>query len=241
MAKVLSDVIYSTRVYLDEAAPQNFTAAEVLQAINSQYQALVTTAQTVWENYYITSTTTNTVANQQEYALPSTFFKTKRIEINYQPQVTNSTLQRALAIDTEGDPLNLGNTQLFNTALQGPTYYIQNNNLGFVPIPTEAGPDTAGNPTIKMWYIPYVVDMVDDTDNVNIPYADRYYQLIALGAAGLLLRKGQQQEAFATKYLANFESQLDKMKMELLDRQADGPVTFSITSYDDVDLGNYVF
>lgn len=213
----------------------------MLQAINEQYQAVVTTAQTVWENYYITATSTNTVANQQEYALPSTFFKTKRIEINYQPDIVNSALQRATAIDTEGDPLDLGNQVGFSTALSSPTYYIQNNNLGFIPIPTLAGPDLAGNKTIKMWYIPYVTDLVATTDDVNIPYADRYFGLISLGAAGLLLRKGQQQETFAAKYLADFESQLDKMKMELLDRQADGPVMFQTTNYEDVDVGSYIY
>ncbi len=65
------------------------------------------------------------------------------------------------------------------------------------------------------------VDLVNSTDNVNIPYADRFIYLVALRAAAQLLRKGQQEENNAQNYITEYEKGLVQMKTFLKERQAD--------------------
>src|SRR3990167_10538421 len=102
MAKTLSDCRSLLRSYLDENSPSDWTNAELNTLINQRYHRVYTAIVNVYEDYYSTTSTFNTVANQQEYTtsdnLPSDIYKIRRVEINYDTTITNGAPLRALPL-----------------------------------------------------------------------------------------------------------------------------------------------
>ena len=227
MAKTISNLRTQTRTYLDEASQSDWLDTEVDQAINDGYHEIITAIIEAFEEYYIITSLLNTVADQQEYAttdsLPSDIFKIRRVEINFDVSNANSVARRAIPVSMDSVITDLGNQQIGATSETYPNYYFfglgtgsSGVKLGFLPVPTRSGTNA-----IKIWYVPSQSDLTDSNTNVNIPYADRYYKLISLYAASTLLRKGQQEEIVAAKYMAEFNSGLTKMKQQLKSRIAD--------------------
>ena len=70
MSKDLAYLRAKTRTYLDESAQADWTDDEVDRDINSKYLAVYTAIVSVYDDYYSCKSTTNTVADQQEYGLP---------------------------------------------------------------------------------------------------------------------------------------------------------------------------
>jgi len=225
MAKLLSNIRTDVRLLLDETTPADWTAAQVDASINYAYHGIVTAVTETFEDYYITTTTFNSTADQQEYSqsdgMPTDFFKMRRVEINYDTTDTNSTPQRALRVILDDINRDLGNTSVSVTPQRAPAYYLigsgSNIKLGFLPVPDETGTNA-----IKIWYSYVVSDLSAATDALDIPYVDRYARLVGYGAAADLLRKGQQEELVAKQYILEYEGGLAKMKQELEDRVADG-------------------
>ncbi len=225
MAKQLSDAQFFVRMYLDEAAAADYTDQEVLVAINFGYHDVVGSVIEVKEDYYdtITKFTYAMVANQQEYAIDTTLVKPTRVEINFSPTVANSNPIKATPIKMNEDLINLNNTS--TVQLYGQVgYYLHGKQstqtIGFIPIPTVS--DVAPTKSISVWGIALPSDLVNSADMIDIPYADRFTYLIGLRAAAILLSKGQQEEANATKYLSRYEMEVEKMKNFLASRQEDG-------------------
>ena len=220
----LSDFRNDTRLLLDEATAADWSIAQVDRAINFAYHEIVAAAMEVFEDYYLKTDTWNSTADQQEYGttdgFPTDFFKIRRVEINYDTSVSTSSPRRALPITLDDVSRDLGNTSIGVTPQRNPAYYLfgqgSNLKLGFLPIPDETGTNA-----IKIWYVYYPADMSASTDTPDIPYPERYSRLIGYGAAGDLLRKGQQEEAAAARYRLEFEAGLEKMKQQLEDRRAD--------------------
>lgn len=238
MAKALSDLKFGVRVYLDESAQADWLDTEVFAAINQAYQDVVGHVMEVYENYYNTTTpfTYAIVANQQEYSISSSLIKVTRVEINYKPTDSNSQPLRAIPVQSDELRLNLQNSMAaggyFNAG-----YYLHGNvgtqKIGFVPIPQTA--DTTGQ-SISVWGVALPADLSADTDNVNIPYADRYVYLINLRAAALLLRKGQQEETSAVRYMQEYEAGIREMQTFLFERQADDTRMIEDAQLDDIDF-----
>jgi hypothetical protein len=241
MAKTLANLNTKTRTYLDEASAADWTDAEVKTADNSAYQDLCGKVMEVYENYYETTTpfTYAVVASQQEYTIDSSLIKVTRVEINYNPSDANSNAVRATSIKSDELPLNLAYSGTLGSTFNA-GYYIHgdigNQKIGFVPIPTNA--DTTGE-SISVWGNALPADLVSDSDNVNIPWADRFYYLICLRAAGELLRKGQQEEATAARYLAEYQAGVKEMQTFLRERQSDGVNMIQDALNDDIDFQTY--
>jgi len=225
MAKALSDLRSSTRVYLDEIIAADWSVAQVDEGINYIYHEVVTAIIEVYEDYYVgTPAEFDSEEDKQEYGedegFPTDFFKVRRVEINYDTSNSNSSPSKALPITSDDVKRDLGNTTIGITTKRNPGYYLHGHGshikLGFIPIPDETGTDA-----IKLWYVYFPVDLSATTDEPDIPYPDRYCRLIPLGAAADLLRKGQQEEAAAARYRLEFEAGLEKMKQQLEDRKAD--------------------
>lgn len=233
MAKTFANLKSQIRTYLDESSAYDWTDAEVAREANSGYQQVISAVMETYEDFYITTSQLSTVADQQEYnvssdSLPSDIFKIRRVEINYDVSNSNSVAYKARPESMDKVLSRLGNTNTGLYATSNPIYYLQGFGsdalLGFLPIPTKDGTNA-----IKLWYVAQQADLSDDTDNVNIPYADRYYAMIAKYAAGVLLRKGQQEEPAAGQYLGEFEADLDKMIRQLEDRLADSNKSIVVT------------
>lgn len=224
MAKTLANARTEVRIYLDESAAADFLDSEVDLAINRSYHDVAGAVMEIYEQFYSTTTpfTYAIVANQQEYAIDSSLIKVTRVEINYNPTTSGSTANRAIPIKTNEINSNLANTN--NSGIySSPAYYLHGSigaqKIGFVPVPTVA--DTTGQ-SISVWGIALPSDLSSASDNINIPYADRFAYLVGLRAAAQLLRKGQQEENNAQNYINEYEKGLMQMKTFLMDRQADG-------------------
>lgn len=233
MSKTLTVLRQQVRTYLDEATQNDWTDTEVDREINVGYLKAYTAVVTVFEDYYSTKATSATVANQQEYALPSDIYKIRRVEINYEPSNANSLPRKAVPVAMDSVLRDLGNSALGITVYRNPAYYMRGNTIGFIPEPTESG-----SGAITLWYIKTVAELSSASDTINIPFPDRYYDAISLEAAGTLLRKSQQEEEVARAYLAEAEGRREKMMMELEDRAADDTKTIVDTTGDDMDFSS---
>lgn len=235
MAKVFSELKTGIRAYLDESSQTDFLDTEVTRSCNYAYHDLISEIMEVWEEYYLTTTPkyVSTIANQQEYSLDSSLIKVERVEINYKPSDSNSKPLRARAIRLGELFRYKEDTSVGGSSLFACGYYIigtqSSQKIGFVPLPSEAGTNN-----VSIWGIVAPDDLSAAGDNVNIPYPDRFAQLIELRAAVDLLRKGQQAEPEAARYMTEYLAGVSRMKTFLKERQTDGPVTIIDASFEDI-------
>lgn len=222
--KVLLDCNTKVRVYLDEANQADWLDTEVKSAVNSAYHDLAGHVMEVYENFYetINPFTYAVVAQKQEYTIDPSLIKVTRVEINYDPTNVNSQAIRAIPVKSDELQLSLAYSGAMGSHFDA-GYYLHgdmgNQTIGFVPIPTNA--DTTGK-SIAVWGNALPTDLVNNSDNVNLPWADRFYYLIAMRAAGELLRKGQQEEATAARYMAEYQAGVQEMKTFLKERTSEG-------------------
>ena len=222
-----SQAIAATRTYLDEVSPKSWTDYEVKREVNNAYGDLVTAVIQVFEDYYQRRIDFNLVATKQEYTvadgLPADVYKIKRVEVNDNVVSNPNSFYRAAPININNYRGSIVNQNLGSSAY--PFYFTygfdDSFTIGFLPIPKLDA--TAG---VRFWYIyrsPVLVN--DGTNNVddpiNIPYSDKYASLIPLYAAAVLLRKGQQEEPTAARYLQEFNEGKQDMMDELKQRNVD--------------------
>lgn len=218
----LSGVIAQTRTYLDEVVEKSWTESEVIREINNGYGEVVTAVIEVFEDYYLRRTDFNLVANQQEYGnvdgVPDDIYKIKRIEYNSQVSSNPNAFYRATPTNINNFRSTIVNPALGVTSM--PLYYTygfsSDLHIGFIPIPK-----TNSTNGVRLWYIYEVPTLVNPTDPIYIPYSDRYASLISQYAAAVLLRKGQQEEAVAARYLQEFNESKADMMNELKMRNPD--------------------
>lgn len=238
MAKTLANLQTEARIYLDEAVQTDWLDTEVTLSINRAYHETVGFVIEVYEQFYETTTpfTYAIQANVQEYTIDASLIKVDRVEINYNPTTSGSKPSRCQPIKMDEIRGNLGNTNNAGSFFSA-GYYIHGNigsqNIGFIPIPTTS--DTTGK-SMSVWGIALPTDLVNTTDDVNIPYADRFSYLISLRAAAQLLRKGQQEEAVASRYLAEYRAGVQDMMTFLKERQSDDGWYIQDSVLEDIDF-----
>lgn len=232
MSKTLITLRNDVRHYLDENTQADWLDTDLNRIINKNYHRVATAAMDTFENYYMTEATADTVASQQEYALPSDFYKLRRVEINFDIDASATSFERALPVDLDQVRNNLANVEIGTFAVQYPKYYLQGSIIGFLPIP-----DKDGNEAIKIWYIKYLSDLAADTDAIDIPYPDRYYAIITKASASEALRKGQQEPVEAKRLEDEVQKDIEQMKKELEDRVAEETKTIIDTSGENYDFG----
>lgn len=239
MSKTLLAIRSQVRSFLDEPSNKqaDWTNVELNQLINVYYHKVYSAGLKVFENYAPLSTTfLNTVATQQEYDLTTItpgILMLRRVEINYDVSNTDSVPTRALPIEMDAVRRDLGNTNLGSTLTRGANYYLSGNLLGFLPIPDKNGTDA-----IKLWYNPVKVDMTQDGDTIDLPYADRDWMLVAYGATSEALRFGQQESLEADKFDKKFKDGVAEMQAELEDRVSEESKAIIDTSGMSLDFQN---
>ena len=224
-----SEIAADIRARLNESTADFWTDAQLLVWVNQRYHHLVEAVDRVFENYFITVTTTDSVDSQQEYSLPTDFKRMRRVEINFNVDDDNSVYQRAFPIELDHVRLRLGNESLGVTIQRNPIYYLQGDNIGFIPIP-----DEDGTAAIKLWYVAEQDDLEDDDDVPAIPTG--YHYLIVIGACADALQKGKRDLDGASMYEAMYQSGRDKMQEELEDRIIDESKMVADTSGDNLDF-----
>jgi len=214
MAVTKLQIRTNVRSFLDEVSEADWTDTELDYFINQAYHEVASSVMETFEDYYMSEPTfSDSVEDQQEYVLPTDFHKIRRVEINYDTTNDDSNYQRALPSNIDEVRGRLENTDFLIGNSRNPVYYLVGDRIGFLPILNENGTDA-----IKILYIKEIADMDEDTDEIDIPYPERYYKLIVLRATADALRKGQQESTEADKLDSKFDRGLEKMKRELEDR-----------------------
>lgn len=225
MAVTLLTIRTQVRSNLDEIAADaaDWSDVELNRLINQWYHRVITAVMGVFEDYYITKDLFNITANQQEYGiadgLPSDVFKIRRVEVNYNPNVSTQAPTRCLPIDLDQvrRDLALTNAGVGIRVQQLANYYTfgfgSNLKIGFAPIPTVTG-TSAG----ALWYLPIQTDLSADGDTINIPYPERYYPIVASGATSGALLFGQQDTGESNRLEAKTIADIGIMQEELEDK-----------------------
>ncbi len=242
MAKNFTQGQVDTRVYLDESSQIDFLDTEVKSAYNYAYHRVIQKVMEVYDKWYEDVTkvpfTYAIIANQQEYTIDSTIIKPTRVEINFNPTSTGSVATRALPIKMDEIRGNLANTSTGGSFFSA-GYYIHGNigaqKIGFIPIPQTS--DTTGK-SISVWGYVLPADLVNGTDDVNIPWADNFAYLIALRAAAQLLRKGQQEENTAQNYINEFDRGILEMQTFFKSRISDDGEYIEDSALEDIDFSS---
>lgn len=181
------------------------TETEVKANLNRGYQKIVNRLVNLGQDYYLQLTKADLVANQSSYGLPDDFRKLDRIEIGYG---SSATRYKARGINR-----NSINDPQYVFSQSNPAYSLVGNQLELFPTPTANV--TAG---LWMWYFEGVADMVDDSDEPNLPltYADLPIEY-AVGKAKIrqgLIEEGQ-------LMLSEFYAEIQRMEEEVVDRETD--------------------
>lgn len=219
------DLIAATRMLIDEVAPHDWSDVEVKRQVNNGLQELYASTVSIYEDYYQEQTTFGITANKQEYSsadgVPSNIYKVRRIEIQWDPSITPPAWYKMWPINITQVKDSLANT--YRGSKTFPYYYtygLQDKfTIGFIPVP-----DITNATGVKLWYIKDMANLEDMTDIPQLPFADRNANLACQYAAAWLLRKGQQDEAAAARYMAEFEQGKQDMMQELREKIADEPV-----------------
>lgn len=230
-----AEIIADIRTYLDEATASDWTATEVTRNITQAFHEVVAAAMEVFEDYYIVQYTTDTVASQQEYGLPTDFLKMRRVEINYDTADSNSVAQRAFPVNIDQIRGRLDNSTIGPRISGNPMYFIIGDNIGFLPVPQ----NTETTDGIKIWYIRDATSpTVFTTNEPDIPYHNRFCPLISWRATANLLRKGQQESVEADKFDVKVENGIARMKQFLEDRIAEETKRVIDVSESSLDFGS---
>lgn len=223
MAKTLANIRAQVRGFLDETTAADWTDAELNTLINAAYHRVATAVMTVYEDYYVTTDFFNTTASQEEYGssdgVATDIFKIRRVEVNYDVSDDTSVPTRCLPINMDEVRRDLGyrNASVGVSARSAAAYYTygfgSNFKIGIIPIP-----DNTGTNAGKIWYIKALTDLSSDSTEIDIPYPDRYWLLVAYGATADALRFGQQDSPEADKYDQKLAAGILLMQEELEDK-----------------------
>jgi len=226
MAKTRKNCLDQIRSYLDETTTADWTDSEINKVINTYYHIVRTAVITTFEDYYITTSTFDTVADKQEYTstegIPTDVFKIRRVELNFDVSNTNSNPVRMNPIfNMDAVRRDLGQANSLNSVRSGYggnyyTYGFESTlTIGFIPIPDKDGTDA-----VKIWYVPVASDLSADASTLSLPYVDKNWLLVCYGSVAELLRFGAQESEEADKFERKLALGMEKMQEELEDREA---------------------
>lgn len=244
MAKTLLNIRTQCRTFLDEPSSKakDWTDTELDMYVNTYYHKLYTAVVNVYEDYYLTTDLFDTTEDQQEYdstdGVATDVFKIRRVEMNYNVDNSDSVPTRCLPIsniDAVRRDLGYQNSGIGLTSFSNGHYYSygegSNFKIGFVPIPDKDGTDAG-----KIWYVKILSDLSSASDEIEIPYADQYWMLIAKGATADALQQGQQDLPAARRMRDEYLQGKAEMQQELEDRIAEETKTVIDTSGDNLDF-----
>jgi hypothetical protein len=203
----LSDGLRNFTRFLTNTNTTTYTNADLDASLNSYYDMLageILDSMDEWD-FQGEYATTDLVASQQEYSLPSDILKIKRVEISYDgtnwyPAAPMDINERNGALDSTSVASD------FSTS--APYFDLMDNSLFLYPIPTAAS--TAG---LKIWYEKNVTHLSAATDEPNI--AKPFHKALAYGAAIDWLDKYAEVGTNQNKsqlYEAKLEKMISRMK-----------------------------
>lgn len=192
--------------------------------INDAYMQLVDEIIKVNPDYFVKSSTTSTVADQQEYDLPSDWEKI--IMVNMQ---IDGTWKRVLPMgdaDIRHIPTHSNTTSSQGFSNADPQYYIIGDNLGIMPIP-----DTTLAGALKIWYSYTPTELTTDQTEPAVPA--RYHHILKYGAYANYLDQDEEHVA-AEMMRRRFDALVQRAIENLQDKQTDEVKSVTITQNADM-------
>lgn len=147
-----------------------FTTTQVGVFLNNALREVQKQLLQAGEMYYLKTVETTTVADQQDYVLPSDFLKLHRLEYVTDGSTATTEVTKML------QRLTLNQSDMFSLKVGTPAAYtIKKNRLSLYPIP-----DTA-NKVMRLFYSYRVAAMVNTTDEPDCP--SEFEEYLAILAA----------------------------------------------------------
>jgi hypothetical protein len=215
----LIEVIDAARTILNEPLdasrtfPDNTSSFYADTALTTYHNLIQTEIQNELiqshENFFVTQTSINFVADQADYPLPSSCIQIIRVE----------DIRNASQDPTEIRPITIGNRGGFQgvTALSGTSYddgfYIVGTRLHFGFTPT-----LSQQSAVRVFYVKALSGVSASTDSSELPV--EYHQALVWGIVKYALL---QQQADTTKADLEFEKLIAKMRKQSEDRQVQRP------------------
>lgn len=190
--------------YLNDPDAGYFTIPEVNLWLNNAQRETQKKLLQAGQNWYMTCAQTQTVINQDCYALPSDYLKMLKFEI-----VLGGTSPN------ENTAILLPRTPMEISGIQGPgtpqAYFLKKDCAVIKPIPSSVW-------TLRMNYAYIVTDMTSDTEEPDVP--TQYHELLALYAT----KDGKIKDESDSSLIDNkIKEYLDLMKQDAQDRTEDVP------------------
>ena len=204
--------------YLDDLSKGYFTDVQLTSWINfAQAEVQRIMLQAAQDSFVIRYETT-TVINQTDYVLPQGFHKMNRVELVISGTPPN---------EIKGPLLKISTNQMDLVTYQPgvpSVYYLKSNRMVILPAPVSTY-------TLRIYYSPYLFDMVLDTDECQIP--DPYSQLVVILAAfNGYIKDGR--DAPATLVQAKDEM-INFIKQDAQERTQDSPRSIVTTDFSSTD------
>ena len=191
--------------WLDDPSGTYFTQSVLNTRLNLALQELQKRLISANKEWFLDCVKTNTVANQQAYALPTDFLEIIRLEW-YEVGTSGTTMPNKIEAMTPNQ------RDLMGSALGDPAYYsMAKTNIMLWPIPNRIV-------EVHLEYVPLITQLVNDSDTPDIQ--SNFHEYVAiLATRDCLLKDGRP--------LAPIQSKLEQyeilMKQQAVQRQADGP------------------
>lgn len=189
--------------------------------VNDAYMQMVDAIKQVNPDFFTKSSTTSTVASQQEYALPDDHEQVLMVNIQF-----DGTWTRALPIPQINNILTHASGTPEGWSQANPGYYVIGSEIGFMPIPE----DTVSG-AIKLWYTYTPEELDEDSDVPALPA--KFHHIIKYGAYANYLDQDDEHAA-AERMRQRFDQRTDDMVESMFTNQIDEPKSVTVTSNQDL-------
>lgn len=196
--------------------------------LNEAYMVAVATILEFNPDYFTKNVTASSVISQGEYTLPDDFEKIVLASVSYD----GTTWTRALPLNNIGQASAVTQTNNTDFDQSQPFYYLTGNEIGFLPV---FGATLSNN--IKTWYSYTPSEMEDDEDEPEIPVRMQY-QLKYMAYANYLDQNDE--HVAAERMRQRFETNIERMAIQLSERQVDQPRSVEVESGDDLYVSQYI-
>jgi hypothetical protein len=200
--------------WLDDPNGTYFTTTILDTWINLAQREVQKKLLNVGQNWYVKPVTTVTVANQQDYVLPTDFVSEHRLELITSGTGVNENPQPI-------KPITTNQKDLYAIGTGTPTVYsIKKDRVSLYPIPSQVW-------TMRLFYSPIVTDLSSDSDTPDVPLQFQEYVAIIAAFNGFI-KDDRAPQNLLTK-AQEYENMLKKIAQERRQDQ----------SRQVVDRGNY--
>lgn len=190
--KTLLQIRDAARKRADMENSAFWTDPQITYEINASAKLLYNfLVETFGDEYYVSSTTDASVADQATYALPSDFFKLLGIDVGDGASPTNYISVKKFSFKER-------NTRPANASwLRNYRYRLEGSNYRIIPTP-KAGV------TFRVWYVPVLTELSADGDTFDGVHG--YEEFIVLDVAIKMLQSEESETAHLEARLAEFKA-----------------------------------